>query len=112
LAVEPIRFFFGQHIPFAVANGLRQRGIDVLTAQEAGRCGLPDTDQLQFATAQGRVMVTFDRDYLLLDASSVSHAGIAWCLANKYSIGQLISALLLVHSVLSCDEMRNPMEFL
>jgi hypothetical protein len=70
--VEPIRFFFDQHIPFAVANGLRQRGVDVLTAQEARRCGLPDTDQLRFATAQRRVMVTFDRDYLLLDASSVS----------------------------------------
>jgi hypothetical protein len=70
--VEPIRFFFDQHIPFAVANRLRQRGVDVLTAQEARRCGLPDTDQLRFATVQRRVMVTFDRDYLLLDASSVS----------------------------------------
>lgn len=60
---EPIRFFFDQHIWASVAQGLRRQGIDVLTAQDAGRCGLPDPDQLAFATAEDRVMVSFDPDY-------------------------------------------------
>ena len=94
---EAIRFFFDQHIPQAVANGLKQRGVELHTAQETGRCGLPDLDQLTFATAQGFTMVTFDADFLALDASGVSHAGIVWCPVTKYSIGQLIQALLLVH---------------
>lgn len=109
---EPVQFFFDQHFPAAVAHGLRQRGIDVLTAQEAGRCGLPDPEQLAFATAQERVVATFDPDYLALHRSGVAHAGIAWCPATKNSVGQLIAALVLLHGVLNRDEMRNHAEYL
>jgi hypothetical protein len=109
---EPIRFYLDQHIPAAVAAGLRQHGVDVLTAQQASRCGLPDLDQLAFATGEGRVTASFDSDYLALDAAGVQHAGIAWCPATKYAIGPLIRALLLVHGVLNSDDMRNPVEYL
>jgi predicted nuclease of predicted toxin-antitoxin system len=109
---DPIRFFFDQHIPPAVARGLRRRGVDVLTAQEAGRCGLPDPDQLQFATAEERVVMTFDRDYLALHASSVPHAGIVWCRATKYTIGQLIQLLFLLGHVTDRGGMRNYVEYL
>ena len=109
---KPIRYFFDQHIPSAVAHGLRQRGVDVSTAQDAGRCGLPDADQLQFSTKDERVLVSFDTDYLALAASGVQHAGIAWCHAMKYSIGQLIQILLLLHAVLDADDMKNHVEYL
>lgn len=109
---EPLRFFLDQHIPSAIANALRLRGIDVSTAQDTGRCGLGDPEQLQFAMGQQRVVVTFDPDYLALDLSGVQHAGIAWCPAAKYSVRQLIHALLLVHAVLSPDDMRNYVEYL
>jgi predicted nuclease of predicted toxin-antitoxin system len=82
---DPIRYFFDQHMPSAVAHGLHLRVIDVLTAQDAGRCGLADADQLQFATAEERVMVTYDPDYLALAASAIQHAGIAYFHATKYS---------------------------
>ena len=59
---EPIRYYMDQHYPSAVTQGLRQRGIDLLTAQEAGRCGLQDSRQLDFATAEGRVLASFDSD--------------------------------------------------
>jgi predicted nuclease of predicted toxin-antitoxin system len=109
---KPIRFFFDQNISPAVARGLRAQNVDVVTAQEAGRCGLSDPDQLQYATVAGRVLVTFDQDYLVLDAGGVPHAGIAWCSATKYSIGQVINALLLVHFVMSADEMLSHVEYL
>src|SRR5258708_5294455 len=95
-----------------IAQGLRQRGIDVLTAQGAGRCGLPDSDQLAFATAEERVIVTFDTDYLALHRGGASHAGIAWCPATKNTISQLIQGLILVHGVLDRDAMRNHVEYL
>jgi predicted nuclease of predicted toxin-antitoxin system len=109
---EPIRLFFDQHQPSGVARGLRRRGVDVLTAQEAGRCGLPDPNQLQFATAEDRVIMTFDADYLALHASGVAHAGIVWCRATKYTIGQLIQFLFLLHQVADRDGMRNFVEYL
>jgi hypothetical protein len=109
---EPIRYFMDQHVPRPVSQGLRRHGIDVLTAQEAGRCGLLDPDQLAFATAAGRVLVTFDADFLALHRAGVPHGGIAWCPEQKYGMGQLIQALLLVHGVLDRDAMRNHVEYL
>jgi len=47
--VEPIRFYFDQHINPRIAKGLSRHGIDVLTAQDEMRCGFADTDQLEFA---------------------------------------------------------------
>ena len=109
---DRIRFFLDQHQSNALAAGLRAPGIDVLTAHEAGRCGLPDADQLAFATAEGRVIVTFDTDFLTLHGAGVSHARIAWCPATKYPVGQLIDTLVLVHGVLTADEMVNNVEYL
>jgi hypothetical protein len=109
---ETIRYFFDQHIPKAVAEGLRQRAVDVLTAQDAGRCSLPDPDQLEFARIEGRVLVSYDPDFLALAASGIEHAGIGWCEATKYGVGQLIHVLLLLHGVLSPDEMKNHVEYL
>ena len=109
---EAIRYYFDQNMYGAVAVGLRQHGIDVLTAQEAGRCGLPDPDQLAFAAAEERVMVTFDPDYLALHNSGVAHAGIAWNPGTKYSIGQLIQLLVILHGVSDRDAMKGRVEYL
>jgi hypothetical protein len=43
---EPVLFYTDQHYPSAVTQGLRQLGIDVLTAQEAGCCGLQEASTL------------------------------------------------------------------
>src|SRR4051794_41003535 len=99
-----------QNFPIPASNGLRQHGVDVLTAQDAGPCGKTDPDQLAFATAEERVLVTFDPDFLVLHHSGASHAGIAWCPERKYTIGQLIQALLVIHGVLDRDAMRNHTE--
>jgi Domain of unknown function (DUF5615) len=109
---EAIRFYLDQHQSHALAAGLRARGIDVLMAQEAGRCGDSDADQLAFATAEGRVMVTFDPDFLTLHGAGTPHAGIAWCPATKYGVGQLIDALVLVYGAMTPDEMMNHVEYL
>jgi hypothetical protein len=101
-----------QHYYSSVSKGLRRLGLDVLTAQDAGRCGLPDPDQLAFATAEERVMVTFDSDYLALHQSGVGHAGIAWCPQQKYGIGMLVQLLELLHGVSDRDQMRNRVEYL
>lgn len=84
----------------------------MVTAQEAGRCGLPDNDQLRYATGEERVLVTFDPDFLALHQSGTPHAGIAWCHEQKYTIGQLIQILLLLHGVLDRDAMKNHVEYL
>jgi len=109
---DAIRYYLDQNMWGAIAVGLRQHGIDVLTAQEAGNCGLSDAEQLAFATTNGRVIVTFDVDFLTLHNSGISHAGIAWTRLTKYTNGQLVAILVLVHAVYSADEMLNRIEYL
>jgi hypothetical protein len=109
---EAIRYFADQHLPQPIVEGLRRRGIEILTAWDAGRCGLPDPDQLAFAASQRRILVTFDVDFLALHQSGTPHAGIAWCPATKYSIGELIQMLVLLHAAVTPDEMQNHVEHL
>lgn len=64
-----------------VIDNLRERGFDVLTAVEAGRGEDPDGAQLEFASAQGRVLFTYNRaDFRRLHAfyqrSRQPHGGI------------------------------------
>jgi hypothetical protein len=44
------------HVKRAVTDGLRRRGVDVLTAQEDGTNRLHDSDLLDHATSLGRVL--------------------------------------------------------
>ncbi len=105
------RFCFDEHVDAAVVDALVRRGVDVLTVQAAERRGLPDNQQLAYALQQGRVMVTQDSDYIALANSGQPHAGIAFA-QPRVSIGELINALLLLHDVLSSEEMQNHVEYL
>lgn len=109
---EAIAFYTDQHFPGPVIHGLRRQSVDILSALEAGRCGFSDSDQLAFATANERVMVTFDSDYLALHNAGIQHAGIAWCPQRKYRIGELVRVLLLLHMTVNSEMMRNHVEHL
>jgi predicted nuclease of predicted toxin-antitoxin system len=108
----PIRFHLDEHISSAVASALRHREIDVTTAAETGLIAAPDADHLAFASAAGRVLVTQDSDFLRLHMSGVPHAGIAYCQQQLRSTGELLRVLVLIHAVLSPEEMMNTVEFL
>jgi predicted nuclease of predicted toxin-antitoxin system len=107
-----VKFYLDEHIPRAVVEGLRRRGIDVLTIQDAGRVGDPDWKQLAFAAMKRRVLVTFDDDFLALDAAGAPHSGIVFSQAGRRSIGELIESLVLIANVIEPEEMRNHIEFL
>jgi hypothetical protein len=109
---DRIRFLLDEHIPAAVAAGLRQKNIEVATVQELGRGGLSDSDQLDFALDDGWVLITFDSDFLSIARESIEHAGIVWSSERKYSIGQLVRALALIHAVLDMEAMKGHVEFL
>lgn len=109
---DRIRFLLDEHIPAAVAAGLKQKGIDTATLHELGRRGLSDAEQVRFALEEGWVLVTYDSDYLAMARKQTAHSGIVWCAERKYSIGQLVRALALLHAVINRDAMRNHVEFL
>jgi predicted nuclease of predicted toxin-antitoxin system len=107
-----VRFQFDEHMPHAVAHEPRRRGIEVITAHEAGLRGRPDHEVLAHAHAAGRVMVTNDDDYLRLHSLRVEHAGIAYCAPGARSIGQIVESLMLIHEVLEPDQIRGRLEYM
>jgi predicted nuclease of predicted toxin-antitoxin system len=109
---DEIRFLLDEHIPSAVAVGLKQKGIDAVTVHDVGRRGMPDSEQVRFAAEEGWVLVTFDSDYLAMARDKIQHSGIVWCSERKYSIGQLVRALALLHAVTDREKMQNYVEFL
>ena len=92
--------------------GLRRRGIDVLRAQEVDLADVTDDVHLAFAFRERRVMVSQDADFIILVEQGNSNCGLAYCEQGSRSIGEMISALVLIYEILSPDEMRNHIEYL
>jgi hypothetical protein len=107
-----VRFHLDEHISFRIVAGLRRRNIDVTTAAGSGLIGATDMEQLAFASAQRRVMVTHDDDFLRLHAQGAAHAGIAYCHQQSMAIGELLRRLVLLHDLLSPEDMIGRIEFL
>lgn len=107
-----MKFYLDEHIPKGVVEGLRRRGVDVLTVQEADRSGDSDEKQLAFATREGRVLVTFDDDFLRLDASGIPHTGVVFSQTGRRTAGELIESLMLIANVIESNEMKNHIEFI
>ncbi|AFZ15446.1 hypothetical protein Cri9333_4667 [Crinalium epipsammum PCC 9333] len=107
-----IKFHLDENVSFAIANGLRRRGIDVTTTPEQGMIGQSDEQQLEFALSQKRVIFTQDTDFLRLHHAGFSHRGIAYSLQKSKSIGEILQALILIWEVLDAEEMTNYLEFL
>ncbi|MCS3919475.1 DUF5615 family PIN-like protein [Fervidibacter sacchari] len=59
-----VGLYMNVHIRRQITEGLRQREVDVLTAQEDGATRLSDSELLDRATELRRVLVTEDRDLL------------------------------------------------
>ena len=79
---------------------------------EIGMSGSDDINQLTTATQSGRTFVTHDDDFTRFHSQSTEHAGICYCHQDKYTVGQLLQALLLVHACYSAEEMAGHLEFL
>jgi len=60
---NPIKFYMDEHVPQAVSQGLRRRGVDVLTTREAGLLSVSDEGHLKFATDTARVIFTQDAGF-------------------------------------------------
>jgi hypothetical protein len=74
-------YFDADSMQRGVLAGLRARGVDAITAQEAGMVGRSDEEHVEFARSQGRVVFSFNvshfsRIHAELQARGQSHAGI------------------------------------
>lgn len=101
----------------AVVQGLRARGVDLVTTAEANRLGAADARQLAFATEQNRTIYTLNvadfarlhREYL---ERRLDHSGIVVIPDQRYSVGEKIRRVArFVHSA-SAEDMVGRVEYL
>jgi hypothetical protein len=100
----------------SLLRALRARNVNVLTVQETQTAGLVDVEQLRLATRQQRVLYShnigdFNQIHAEFAVSAENHSGIA-LLAQSYSVGEQVRAILELIANRSAEEMENQLEFL
>jgi hypothetical protein len=109
--VASLRFYLDENVPIQIARQLKSRGIDAITVRDLDLLGEADINHLENATLQGRVLCTYDSDFLDLAASGFQHAGIVYGQQDTHYIGAWVNWLTLMHAVYTSDEMLNRIEF-
>jgi hypothetical protein len=104
------------HVRGEITQGLRRRGIDVLTAEEDGTKRLSDPDLLSRAAALGRVLFSNDGD-LLAEAhrrqrAGEGFAGLVYAHQLAITIGGAVTDLELVMTAYEEADMQNHVEYL
>ena len=109
---ERVQFYLDECVDPDVAEGLRRRGVVVVTTREAGLLGSSDAHQLAFALTEGLVSVSLDADFIRLHSQGIPHAGIVYCSPDRGQIGYLIQMLTVVADVMQPAEFGNHVEFI
>ena len=106
-----IRFLLDEHVPHALAHGLRLRGVTALTLVDVGLLGADDGEIIAYALQESLVIFTQDDDFLSLAAHDANHAGIVYSKQQKQSVGQLIQFLKLLSDCLDAEDMAAQVEY-
>lgn len=111
-----LRLYMDAHIHYAITNGLRQRGVDVLTAQEDGSDALSDHELLDRASVLDRVLFSMDadlrREAVLRQRRAEPFAGVICADQLGISIGQCIADLQLIALVYDPPDIAGQVEYL
>ena len=89
-----VRLYFDEDaMDSDLVRALRLRGVDVITANDLGLINTRDEEHLEYATANGRVLYSFNvRDYMSLHASYLAagneHAGLILAQQQRFSVGE------------------------
>lgn len=111
-----VRLYMNHNVVRAVTQGLRLRGVDVLTAYDDGAHELEDPDLLDRATELGRVLFSNDDDLVIearrRERSGEAFAGVVFARQGRVSIGKQIEQLELLAKASEPHELRNSVFYL
>ncbi len=85
-------FYSNENFALDMVNILRSLGYHVITSYDAGQAnqGIPDDRVLTYATRNGLILITFNRDdFIKLHQSGLKHAGIIICKTDRDYQGQM-----------------------
>lgn len=110
-----IPLYFDEDVSLAIVRNLQQRGFDVLSTRSANMLRQNDDQQLAFAVAQGRALVTHNRaDFELRHQQWLegkqNHFGIV-IVKRRAKDEQVVIKLLELLNELTAEEMRNQLRY-
>ena len=100
-----MRLYFDESVELAVSEQLATAGLDVVSAHSLDALGDTDENPLQRATAMGRVLCTYDNDFLVLAKEFTAHAGIIFAQQQKASTGGWVREVRMQHGTRSAEDM-------
>lgn len=106
-----IKLLLDVHVHSAVTSGLRRRGIEVLTCQEAKMDTAKDMEILEFAFSGGYVIFSQDTDFLNICSTKFPHKGLVYS-HKQNDVGRIIRGLMLICEILDPNDMENHIEFI
>ncbi len=110
----PVSFYMDVHVPLAITNQLRRRGIDVLTAIEDRRESLDDGELLKRSSELGRVLFTQDIRFEVLartwQRDNRSFAGLIFGHQLGATLGNYVIDLELIANQSDADEWESVVE--
>jgi hypothetical protein len=111
-----LTIYMDVHIPAAITDGLQRNGVDVLTSQTDQTRTADDEDLLARATALGRLLFTYDEDFLAISAewqrAGKDFPGILFAAQLGPSIGRTIADIQLIAEVCTPEEVANQVIYL
>jgi hypothetical protein len=106
-----LSFYFDENVEIAVSEQLEKAGFDVVSVLSLNARGDDDLNHLQKAAEMGRVLCTYDSDFLALASEGVEHAGIAFAQSEKTSIGDWVRELRFLHANISAEQAKGQIFF-
>ena len=111
-----VALYMDHHVPSAITRGLRQRGVNVRTAEEDGCAEVDDEFILAQGIRLGRFIYTNDHGFLAIAhrwlAADRDFAGLGYAHPLRISVRQAIESLEIIAKASDLSDLRNAIFYL
>ncbi len=112
----PLALYMDVHVPIAITEALRRKGLDILRSQDDGTIRLDDALLLQRATDLKRVLSSQDQGFLKITSEwqrqRRSFSGVVFSPRQAVSRGRLADDLELILTCCEPEELQNGVVYL
>ena len=115
--MSAVRYLFDEDFNGRIVRGVRRRlsSLDTITVQEAGLRDAPDSAVLEWAAAEGRVVISHDHRTMRAYAEERMKAALPMVglilVRQEYSLGQAIDDLVPIGEITTAEEWQGKIVF-
>jgi predicted nuclease of predicted toxin-antitoxin system len=111
----PLRLYADECVNARIVEGLRRRGVDVVTAADQSLLSASDEQHVERATALGRTVVTSDRDFIAIVKGVLTREGsfpVIIFIQPRSALGEAVRRIAEAAKVLDPADIENGIEWI